>query len=109
MILREGLTLDDYAQILYDAKVINDKQEFLDFAKEPANFDKQKYPFLPKPLDCAYGNIQNCAKYYPEGYLYPDTYQFFLESTITEVYDKMLTNLKLKFGLKLRIRLLKLI
>ena len=96
VILREGLTLDDYAQILYDAKVINDKQKFLDFAKEPANFDKQKYPFLPKPLDCAYGNIQNCAKYYPEGYLYPDTYQFFLESTITEVYDKILTNFKTK-------------
>jgi|GEM_PF-1101838 len=94
--LREGLTLDDYAQILSDAKVIADKQKFLDFAKQPTNFDRQKYPFLPKPLDCAYGNIQNCAKYYPEGYLYPDTYQFFLDSTITEVYDKMLTNFKIK-------------
>jgi len=96
VVFREGLTLDDYAQILHNAKVISDKQKFLDFAKNPTNFNRQKYPFLPKPLNCVYGNIQNCAKYYPEGYLYPDTYQFFLDSEVSEIYDKMLANFQTK-------------
>lgn len=94
--LREGLGIDDYATVLADKGVIRDVESFKQYALQPTNFDRQKYPFLPQPLDCEYGDIRTCAKYYPEGYLYPDTYEFFLESAPGEVYNKMLNNFNTK-------------
>lgn len=93
---REGLGIDDYAEILMDKGVIKETISFKDYALKPENFDREKYPFLPEPLNCTYGNIQSCVKYYPEGYLYPDTYQFFVDSTPSEVYGKMLANFNTK-------------
>jgi UPF0755 protein len=88
---REGETLDQIIVKLSENKVVN-KDQLITFAKNPDNFNRERYPFLPEPLTCEYGNMQNCAKYYPEGYLYPDTYEFFLESTPNEVFDKLLSN-----------------
>ncbi len=96
VLLREGLGIDDYTEILFQAGVIANKQEFLNFAKNPNNFDRQKFAFLPTPLNCEYGDITTCAKYYPEGYLYPDTYQFFLNSSNEEVFNKLLSNFNTK-------------
>lgn len=100
--LREGLTIDDYAPILEEEGVINSAAEFKDYAQDPTNFDRTEYEFLPEPLSCDYGNIKNCAKYYPEGYLYPDTYQFFVDSEVSEVYDKMLANFNTKVWSRLQ-------
>ncbi len=102
VLLREGLGIDDYAEILFQSGVITNKQEFLNFAKNPNNFDRQKFTFLPTPLNCEYGDVTLCAKYYPEGYLYPDTYQFFLNSSNEEVFDKLLSNFNTKVWLRVR-------
>jgi len=88
---QEGMNIDEMALLLEEAGVIT-AAEFTAFAQDPANFDRQAYPFLPEPLGCTYGNIQQCAKYYPEGYLYPDTYSLFVGSTAQEVYDRLLSN-----------------
>jgi UPF0755 protein len=90
--IKEGLDLQEVATILEEKKVIDSKDDFLEYAKVPENFDRQKYSFLPEPLNCQYGNLDNCALYYPEGYLYPDTYDFFEGSSYSEVYNKMLNN-----------------
>jgi UPF0755 protein len=70
--------------------------ELITYAQNPQNFDRDTYEFLPQPLDCDYGNFKKCALYYPEGYLYPDTYKFFVDSTPQEVYAKFLNNFQNK-------------
>jgi UPF0755 protein len=45
--------------------------------------------------------LKNCGKYYLEGYLYPDTYSFFKNSTAVEVTNKLLANFEAKVWKKL--------
>lgn len=98
--IREGLNIDQMAVILEEAQVLK-PGEMQAFAKDPKNFNKTKYPFLPEPLTCTYGDLKNCAKYYPEGYLYPDTYDFFLPSTATQVFETLLQNFNTRVWSKL--------
>lgn len=93
--LKEGKTLDDMIKAL-DEKGVVSSTKMVEYAQNPANFDRETFEFLPEPLNCEYGNLTNCAKYYPEGYLYPDTYNFFLESTPKQVFDKLLNNFNSK-------------
>jgi UPF0755 protein len=92
---KEGEPLDE---IMYkmDINGVAKYEDLAAFALVPENFDKVKFPFLPEKLDCVYGDIKTCAKYYPEGYMYPDTYQFFVDSTPKEAFEKMLTNFNTK-------------
>lgn len=96
---REGIRADSVFQLLADNEIVN-LQEIQQYATNPNNFDRQKYPFLPKILDCEYGNAKNCIKYYIEGYLYPDTYRFFKPSTVKSVIEKFLDNFKNRVWLK---------
>ncbi len=99
--LKEGKTLDDMINLL-DKEGVVSSAEMIEYAQDPANFDRKTYEFLPEPLNCEYGNLNNCAKYYPEGYLYPDTYDFFLESTPKQVFDKFLSNFNSKIWIKVK-------
>lgn len=94
ILFKEGISLDSYIDLLAKNKVA-DLVELKNLAIDPGNFDRQKYPFLPKALNCQYGQ-NNCAKYYLEGYLYPDTYIFLQPSNPKEVFEKMLLNFKEK-------------
>ena len=41
--------------------------------------------------------VENASLYYSlEGYLFPDTYEFYKDSTIKEIFEKMITNLENK-------------
>jgi UPF0755 protein len=99
--IREGLNIDQMSAILEEQGIIK-ASEMQAFAKDYKNFSKTKYPFLPEPLSCTYGDLKNCAKYYPEGYLYPDTYDFFKPSTPAQVYDTLLRNFNTKVWSKLK-------
>lgn len=88
---KEGIRMDQIIKILSDNKIAEQK-ELEDYLKNPKNFDQAKFPFLPKPLNCTYGDLKTCAKYYPEGYFYPDTYSFFKPSKPSEIFGKMLNN-----------------
>lgn len=98
--IREGLNIDQMAAI-FEEKGILKAGEMQNFAKDPKNFNRTKYPFLPEPLTCQYGDIKNCAKYYAEGYLYPDTYNFFKPSTSEQVFDVLLKNFNTRVWSKL--------
>jgi UPF0755 protein len=97
---KEGETLDQMIVKIEKAGVSN-VQELSKVAKSPDYFDKTKWEFLPEILECQYGLDTNCAKYYIEGYLYPDTYSFFKDSKPEEVFAKMLDNFKAKVWNKL--------
>jgi UPF0755 protein len=99
--IREGLQLDNVMKILEDNKIAK-ASELSEFAKNPANFNREIYPFLPDPLTCQYGDLQTCAKYYIEGYVYPNTYEFFEESTPEEVFTRFLTSFNNEVWAKLK-------
>lgn len=87
--IREGLTADQVFAILEEKGLIK-ASEMAEFAKKPANFNRQIYEFLPEPLTCNYGDIKTCAEYYIEGFIYPNTYDFFVPSTPAEIFKKFL-------------------
>jgi UPF0755 protein len=92
--------MDEIAQILGKNGVVN-SDEFLKYVQNTSDLDSQKYAFLPQKLSCTYGQLKMCAKYYLEGYLYPDTYSFFKQSTPKDVVEKMLANFDTKVWSKL--------
>lgn len=92
---REGIRADQVFSLI-EAQGVAKASELAEYAKNPANFDRKKYEFLPEPLTCTYGDVKNCALYYIEGYLYPDTYNFYKPSTAKEIYTKFLDNFKAK-------------
>ena len=90
---KEGSTVYDMANILVEEGVLDSNEKFLELATTPGNFE---YEFLPEPLECTYGDRFNCVYYYLEGYLYPDTYQFFTDTTEEEILTKLLDNFEQK-------------
>jgi len=92
---KEGETLDQMFFKLEQNGVAK-VDDLAALAKNPQAFSSETYPFLPPALDCEYGDIKKCAKYYLEGYLYPDTYSFFVDSSPEEVLIKVLNNFNVK-------------
>ncbi|MDO4748713.1 MAG: endolytic transglycosylase MltG [Eubacteriales bacterium] len=82
--ITEGMNIIEIADKLKEEKVIDDIQEFLDMCNSD-NFD-EVYPFLAE--------IKNKeARYYKlEGYLFPDTYDFYINEDLETVISKMLNN-----------------
>jgi len=101
--LIEGDTAEDVAEKLEKANVIK-SVDFLNYISTNKNFDLSQYPFLPNPdTKCNYGDIyKGCAKYYLEGYLYPDTYNFYLNSKPEVVATKFLKNFNNKVWAKFK-------
>jgi UPF0755 protein len=99
--IKEGWSLDRTIKELV-TKNIASEEELVSYAQNTEIFATGSYEFLPKPLTCQYGEIENCAKYYLEGYLYPDTYSFFVPSTPEEVFEKMLDNFNTKVWQKVK-------
>ena len=92
VVIPEGTNIQGIMDIVCDKYGICSRDEFL---REVENGDFSKYSFvLALPAD------QNEQKYRLEGYLYPDTYCFFSDSSAHEVIDKMLSNFNKKFDKK---------
>lgn len=89
--ITEGMNVIEIAQLLYDAGVTADMQKFLDTCNSDV-FDED-YDFLK--------NISNKDKrYYKlEGYLFPDTYEFYLGEDPVATIDKILSNYENKIVL----------
>ena len=98
---KEGETVDDIIKKLAE-KDLSTTAELQKIAQDPTAFSRTAYPFLPVPLTCQYGNMTNCAKYYLEGFLYPDTYDFFTTATPKEIFGKLLDNFELKVWEKVK-------
>lgn len=91
VMLREGLTIDEMAEILEQNGVCS-MQEFLDavqFGEYDYDFIRQ-IPTEEEDPEIAY------RVYRLEGYLFPDTYEFYVGSEGETVVDKMLANFSSK-------------
>ena len=92
---KEGITADQVLDLLASKK-LGDRATLAKFIQNPSNFDRSKYSFLPALLSCNYGDKANCAKYYLEGFLYPDTYTFYNDATPAQIFEKFLDNFNTK-------------
>lgn len=88
----EGSTVDDIIEIVCEKHKICSKEEFADTVQ---NGDFSQYSFI-NSLEATRGN----RKYRLEGYLYPDTYSFYSDSSAYAVIDKMLANFEKKIDKK---------
>lgn len=84
--IREGSTLEDMADSIIDQGVLMDKAEFLNIVKTGKGFEENE--FIREVLAS-----ENADKrlYAMEGYLFPDTYEFYTDATAKTVVDKLLT------------------
>ena len=84
LVVTEGKTVEEIAAILRDSKEITtDPEAFLALCRDSATFSK--YPFIAE--------LPNAGerRYVLEGYLFPDTYDVYVDSAPEEILDKMLT------------------
>ena len=87
----EGKNIDQIINIL-DEKGIGNPERLRSIASSTTTFTQDDYDFLPTPKNCEYGNREDCIIYYLEGYLYPDTYEFFSNETDKAIISKFLNN-----------------
>ena len=91
VMLREGLTIDEMASIL-DQNGVCSKQAFLD-AVMYGDYDYDFIHAIPTEDE----NPEYAYRVYRlEGYLFPDTYEFYVDSQGETVVDKMLQNFQSK-------------
>ena len=79
----EGYTINSIADLLVKEGVLSESSTFKTICKTAGNFTK--YPFLTELTG------EKDRIYALEGYLFPDTYEFYEDSTADEVVDRMLT------------------
>ena len=88
----EGLTLEQIAEVLVEEKVISSPDEFVVATSKGLTRFVDRFPFLEsKPSDRDL-----------EGYLFPDTYRFFKDSTIDEIIVRILENFDNKLDATMR-------
>lgn len=80
----EGKTFSQIADILYEKKIIKDKEQFI----ATANTDSFDYDFL-KDIPQRDNRL--------EGYLFPDTYEYDYNASDHDIITKMLDNFDAKF------------
>lgn len=91
--LREGMTIEQMADSIIDQGVLMNKTEFLEIAKTGKGFEKDE--FIAQVLK---SDDVDKRLYVMEGYLFPDTYDFYTDATAETVIDKLLTQFNNVFG-----------
>ncbi len=95
--LTEGMTAYDMAKTLMAKGVFNDteRREFLKLCNNLEAFDD--YDFIAALPDTT---VQDGRRFLLEGYLFPDTYDFYADATPEEVIRKLLSGFDTKFSLQ---------
>lgn len=81
--LTEGMTAETMAQTLVSKGAISSADEYLALCKDPSEFNG--YPFVAEAMKNA-----KDKKYALEGYLFPDTYEFYTDSDVSVIMEKQL-------------------
>ena len=85
LVVIEGRTVEDIARSIRESDTITtDAEAFLALCRDASAY--AKYPFIAELPDTA------GRRYALEGYLFPDTYEIYADSTPEEILDKMLTH-----------------
>lgn len=84
--VREGMTVDELAKALYRNGKIKNAFEFMKMSKDGTLFQQQYDPIA----QIMGQELASERKYILEGYLFPDTYQIYVDSSNESIAKKML-------------------
>ena len=87
----EGSTVDDIINILIKGGVKNSREDYIRVMENYGEFDYRFIDLLEKQ------GLDKGRVYSLEGYLFPDTYEFYTDSSPEAVIDKFLANFDVKF------------
>ncbi|MBS7263197.1 MAG: endolytic transglycosylase MltG [Eubacteriales bacterium] len=80
--ITEGMTIEQIAELFYDNKIVLDKEEFLEACRVGTDF--KGYDEIGAIID------STGRKYMLEGYLFPDTYEFYVAGSVKTSVRKLL-------------------
>ncbi len=93
--LIEGTTIEEMGASLVEQGVFKDDKRFLELCRSGEAF-RADYPFLAETLDS-----EDEGKLYKlEGYLFPDTYEIYIGSSEETIIAKMLSRMKVIYGIQ---------
>ncbi|MBQ7897581.1 MAG: endolytic transglycosylase MltG [Clostridia bacterium] len=91
----EGLSVDEMIEIFLE-NGIGTRDGFVEAVKSSLIYD-MKYPFLVSLQEEERKGFDDGRKYALEGYLYPDTYQFYSDSSEIDAVSKLLKTFNVRF------------
>lgn len=86
IVVKEGMTVDELAKALYRNGKIKNASDFMKMAKDGTQFQQQYDPITQVMGQDLAGE----RHYILEGYLFPDTYQIYVDSSNEAIAQKML-------------------
>ena len=101
MTFAEGITIEGYGKLLEQENILKNSETWKDIAKTGEGYEN--YSFIQEVID-----KQNTAEkkrtYILEGYLFPDTYEFYLSSSETQIIDRLIAQFDRVFTEEYRTR-----
>ena len=94
VLFKEGRTVEEYAQTLVSEGVLKNTKRFLELCETGEGFEQ--YEFVKNAIE-ANKTATEKRKYVLEGYLFPDTYEFFLSSAEEDIIEKLLSQFEKKY------------
>ncbi|NJP40934.1 endolytic transglycosylase MltG [Oscillospiraceae bacterium HV4-5-C5C] len=98
----EDLTYEEFKQVLIDNNVIFNESKMDEMVENPsAYFDYDFLSDLPKPVTSSQDDqsaLLNDREWLLQGYLFPDTYNFDLNTTEEEILETVLDNTEAKLS-----------
>ncbi len=91
----EGLTADEMIELFVENGV-GTREGFVEAIKSSLIYD-MKYQFLTDLQELEKAGFKDGRKYALEGYLYPDTYQFYTDSSEIDAIAKLLKTFNIRF------------
>lgn len=102
MTFAEGITIDGYGKLLEKENIFKNSETWKDIAKTGKGYN-EKYSFIQEVID-KQNSSEKKRNYILEGYLFPDTYEFYLSSNETQIIDRLIAQFDRVFTEEYRAR-----
>ena len=89
----EGMTINDMADMFVESGILDDKTEFMEICETGVGVDSLVFLETDTDVDETAQTVENQddeIQYLLEGYLFPDTYEIFINSAPETIINKML-------------------
>lgn len=102
MTFAEGITIEGYGKLLEKENIFKNSETWKDIAKTGKGYN-EKYSFIQEVID-KQNSSEKKRNYILEGYLFPDTYEFYLSSNETQIIDRLIAQFDRVFTEEYRAR-----
>ncbi len=102
MTFAEGISIEGYGKLLEKENILKNSETWKDIAKTGQGYN-EKYSFIQEVID-KQNSSEKKRNYILEGYLFPDTYEFYLSSSETQIIDRLIAQFDRVFTEEYRVR-----